>query len=78
MKNNNILEISNIEVKDKFLQYPKKTFEKLFYIRSIIFEIASKNKEIGAIKEILRWGEPSYITSETNSGSIISRSLNTI
>ena len=31
-------------------------------LRKLIFDVASKNKEIGEIEETLKWGEPSYLT----------------
>ena len=40
-------------------------------ILELIFEVASKTKEVGELEEALRWGEPSYLTTESGSGSMI-------
>ena len=61
----------NKEVKEIFDNYPLKIKHKLMFLRSIIFETALKTNGVGAITETLKWGEPSYITQETNSGSTI-------
>ena len=39
-------------------------------IRSMIFEEAER-LEVGPLEETLKWGEPSYLTSKTKSGSTI-------
>jgi hypothetical protein len=61
----------NQDVAEKFFNYPKKTKEKLLEIRDIIFQVSNETKEIGNLEEVLRWNQPSYLTKETNSGSII-------
>ncbi len=48
-------------VKSKFESYPLQANARLLAIRSLIFEIA-KEKNLGAVTEELKWGEPSYKT----------------
>lgn len=43
---------------------------RLLRLRQLILETA-EDTEVGAIEETLKWGQPSYLTSETRSGSTI-------
>ncbi|NQZ85182.1 MAG: DUF1801 domain-containing protein [Nanoarchaeales archaeon] len=67
----NKYKFKNKEVEIVFNSYPKNIKLKLLEIREIIFETASKNEEIGEIEETLRWGEPTYLTTQSKSGSMI-------
>jgi len=53
--------IESIDVLDTFERYPDAQREKLLFLRQLIFEVAS---EIGIddLEEMLKWGEPSYLT----------------
>ena len=62
---------SNSEVTEKFASYPSKIRTRLLSLRELIFEVASKTKDVGELEETLRWGEPSYLTTESKSGSMI-------
>src|ERR1700688_4252728 len=44
---------------------------KLKALRRLIFETARTTKGVGALLETLKWGQPSYLTPETKSGSTI-------
>ena len=59
------------EITEKFASYPSKMRIKLLSLRELIFDVASKTKEVGELEEALRWGEPSYLTTESRSGSMI-------
>ncbi|WP_407029437.1 DUF1801 domain-containing protein [Vibrio metoecus] len=48
-----------IDVSKKFASYPDHIKLVLMSIRSLIFEI-SETRELGEVKESLKWGEPSY------------------
>jgi uncharacterized protein DUF1801 len=48
---------------------PVKT--KLKALRKLIFDTAKATKGVGKIEEALKWGQPSYLTAETGSGSTI-------
>jgi hypothetical protein len=54
-----------------FNAYPKPVKAKLLALRRLIFDTASATKGVGALQETLKWGQPSYITVETKSGSTI-------
>jgi hypothetical protein len=58
-------------VEDVFDSYPLPIREKLLFLRALIFKVASETSGVGQLEESLRWGEPSYITSQSKSGSII-------
>jgi Domain of unknown function (DU1801) len=40
-------------------------------LRRLIFDTAKTTKGVGALQETLKWGQPSYLTTETKSGSTI-------
>ncbi|MFV0393983.1 MAG: DUF1801 domain-containing protein [Coprobacillaceae bacterium] len=61
----------NIEVENVFNSYPIEYREPLLKIRELIYTIASKIPEIGKLDESLKWGQPTYSTLETKSGSPI-------
>jgi len=61
----------NSDMAEKFASYPPKTRTKLLSLRELIFEVASKTEKIGKLEETFRWGEPSYLTTESHSGSMI-------
>jgi hypothetical protein len=48
---------------------PAKT--KLKALRQLILDTAKATKGVGRIEEALKWGQPSYLTAETGSGSTI-------
>ena len=54
-----------------FESYSKGTRERLLALRQLIFETAESTDGVGALEETLKWGQPSYLTSETGSGTTI-------
>jgi hypothetical protein len=54
-----------------FGAYPKPVKAKLLALRRLIFETAKATKGVGALQEALKWGQPSYLTTESKSGSTI-------
>jgi hypothetical protein len=54
-----------------FSAYPKPLKAKLLALRRLIFETAKTTKGVGRLEETLKWGQPSYLTPETKSGSTI-------
>jgi hypothetical protein len=58
-------------VADIFKSYPKDIREKLLFLRQLIFDTAAKTTGVGKLEETVKWGEPSYLTGETKSGSTI-------
>lgn len=45
--------------------------KRLFEIRHLIFDIAGDHDEIGPLTETLKWGEPSYLTEKSKSGTTV-------
>jgi hypothetical protein len=54
-----------------FKAYPKPVKPKLLALRRLIFDTAKATKGVGRLEETLKWGQPSYLTAETRSGSTI-------
>ncbi len=54
-----------------FNAYPGPVKAKLKALRRLIFDTAKATKGVGALEETLKWGQPSYLTAETKSGSTI-------
>ncbi len=63
--------IINPEVAAVFASYPADVVDRLMSIRQLIFDVASITDGVGELQETLKWGQPSYITAATNSGSPI-------
>jgi hypothetical protein len=54
-----------------FESYPKPVKAKLLALRRLILDTAKSTKGVGLVEETLKWGQPSYLTPETKSGSTI-------
>lgn len=54
-----------------FAAYPNKIRKRLLGLRQLIFTIAAETKAIGELEETLKWGQPSYVTAKSKSGSTI-------
>ena len=54
-----------------FNAYPGPVKAELKALRRLIFDTAKATKGVGALEETLKWGQPSYLTAETKSGSTI-------
>jgi len=59
------------EVVAVFESYPQETKEQLLVLRQLIFETAAETEGVGELEECLKWGQPSYVTAETKSGSTV-------
>ena len=59
------------QVAAAFRAYPPGVAAKLRALRGLIFDVASRTDGVGELEETLRWGQPSYITTSTRSGSTI-------
>jgi hypothetical protein len=64
-------DLSNPAVDAVFRSYPKPIKSKLPALRRLIFNTARNTEGVGALEETLKWGQPSYLTPETKSGSTI-------
>ena len=59
------------DVAATFAALPPSARRKLLQLRSRIFDTAARTPGVGPIEEALRWGEPSYLTSSSKSGTTI-------
>lgn len=59
------------EVAGVFERQPAAVQSQLLRIRDLIFETAAKTPGVGQLEETLRWGDPSYLTTESGSGSMV-------
>lgn len=64
-------EFAEENVKAVFAEYPPALRDRLLDLRALIFETARHTKGVGALQETLKWGQPSYLTPESKSGSTI-------
>ncbi|MCB0182113.1 MAG: DUF1801 domain-containing protein [Anaerolineae bacterium] len=67
----NPLQIENADVAAVFEQYPARMRDKLLFLRRLIIETAATTEGVGELEETLKWGEPSYLTPQTKSGSTV-------
>ena len=63
--------IGSSEVAAVFASYPDLLRPGLLALRQLILDTAVETEGVGPIEEALRWGQPSYLTSETGSGSTV-------
>ena len=54
-----------------FRAYAPDTRKRLMALRETIFEVAAATEGVGALTETLKWGQPSYLTGETGSGTTV-------
>ena len=54
-----------------FAGYPAAVRIKLLALRQLVFEVAASTDGVGRLTETLKWGQPSYLTQETGSGSTV-------
>ncbi|SHK45625.1 protein of unknown function (DU1801) [Bradyrhizobium lablabi] len=54
-----------------FNAYPAPLKAKLLALRRLIFDTAKATAGVGRLEETLKWGQPSYLTPESKSGSTI-------
>lgn len=64
-----IFENSKVEI--FFGAYQDNVRRKLLDLRRLIFDTAAQTPGVGMLEETLKWGQPSYLTSTTRSGSTI-------
>lgn len=62
---------ANAAVAGVFETYPRDVRTRLLELRELIFDTAAATAGVGPLEETLRWGEPSYLTTESKSGSMV-------
>jgi hypothetical protein len=59
------------DVATVFAAYPRDVRNRLLELRALIFDTAAGIAAVGPLEETLRWGEPSYLTTRSKSGSLV-------
>ena len=54
-----------------FKAYPADLRRRLMALRELVFETAAETKGVGPLREALKWGQPSFLTTETGSGTTV-------
>ena len=54
-----------------FKAYPASVRRRLMTLRELLFETAARTEGVGELSETLKWGQPSYLTAETGSGTTV-------
>ncbi len=62
---------ANTEVRAVFDGYADGIREALLRLRELIFEVAESTDGVGELEETLKWGQPSYLTHKTKSGTTV-------
>ena len=62
---------SDRTVASVFKAYPPGLRAKLMALRELVFDTAEKTTGVGRLTETLKWGQPSYLTEETGSGTTV-------
>ena len=65
------LSYHRIDVAEVFGSYPSKIRSKMRDLRAIIIKAATTIEGVGQLEETLKWGEPSYSTILSKSGSTL-------
>ena len=63
--------IESSDVQAKFDSFAGPQRDKLLELRALIYDCAAKNPAVGSLQETLKWGEPSYLTPQSKSGTTI-------
>jgi hypothetical protein len=62
---------SDSDVASVFKAYPPGIRAKLMALRELVFDTAVRTAGVGPLTETLKWGQPSYLTAETGSGTTV-------
>ena len=62
---------SDLSVDEVFDAYPRSVKARLRALRRLILDTAKATQGVGALEETLKWGQPSYLTTESKSGSTV-------
>lgn len=62
---------SDSDVASVFKAYPPALRHKLMDLRALVFDTAARTAGVGRLTETLKWGQPSYLTEETGSGTTV-------
>ena len=61
----------NLAVGAVFQAYPEPIRTRLLHLRRLILETAAEQPGVGELVEALRWGQPSYLTARSKTGTTV-------
>jgi len=59
------------KTRSAFGEFAQNVEKRLLAVRQLIFDSAARTEGVGPLEETLKWGQPSYLTPKTKSGSTI-------
>lgn len=62
---------SDARVAAIFEAYPPALRKRLAALRELVFRTAAETDGVGRLTETVKWGQPSYLTEETGSGTTV-------
>ena len=62
---------SDPRVASLFKAYPPAVRARLMALRDLVLDTAARTTGVGRLTETLKWGQPSYLTEETGSGTTV-------
>ena len=65
------IKIVDPKVEAAFNAFSPVVRKKLMQLRKLVYDVADKTEGVGELEETLRWGQPSYLTKQSKSGSTI-------
>ena len=65
------MRVVDSRVKKAFDAFSPAVRRKLMQLRTLIYSVASETEGVGELEETLKWGQPSYLTAKSKSGSTI-------
>ncbi len=63
--------IDDAAVAAVFRSYPPALRAQLMALRALVFDTAAATPGVGRLTETLKWGQPSYLTAESGSGTTV-------
>ena len=63
--------IDNLQVALVFDNYSAEIRPHLLHLRDLVLDTAAKTDGVGQLEETLKWGQPSYLTNKSKSGTTI-------
>lgn len=65
------MQIEDSTIAEVFASYPPAARKGLLSLRALIFDVARDTPDIGRVQEVLRWGQPSYITPDKKAATTL-------
>lgn len=63
--------ISNVQVALAFDSHPPEVRRRLLALRALVLAVAAQTEGVGPLTETLKWGQPSYLTQASRSGTTL-------